>query len=61
MKRPYCPFCRSEKPMMKAGWQLRVGGKTPQQKYQCNNRGCYRLTVNPLWRKPHKKVKKEKS
>jgi len=46
--------------MIKAGWQLRIGGKTPQQRYRCNNRGCYRVTVKPLWRKPHGKAKKEK-
>ena len=59
MATPYCPFCKSAKPMMKSGWQLRVGGKPAKQRYQCNNKGCYRMTTKPKWRKPYaKKVAK---
>ncbi len=55
MAKAYCPFCRSTKPMQKAGWQLRVAGKPPKQRYRCNNRGCYRISVSPKWRKPYAK------
>lgn len=58
MATPYCPFCRSPRHMIKAGWQLMVGGKPAKQRYQCRNKGCYRFTTKPKWRKPT--VKKEK-
>ena len=55
MATPYCPHCRTAKPMMKAGHQLMVGGRPSKQRYQCRNRGCYRMTTKPLWRKPYTK------
>lgn len=57
MAKQYCPFCKSTKPMRKAGFQLRVGGKPAKQRYECKN--CRRITTNPKLRKP--RTKKEKS
>ena len=45
----YCPFCRSEKPMMKAGIRRDWRGGRKQQ-YECGS--CRRKTVNPLKSKP---------
>ena len=58
MAKRYCPYCKSPKPMQKAGWQMRVGGKPSQQRWKCNNRGCYRITVNPLKNKPRQRGEK---
>ena len=48
----YCPFCRSDRPMWKAGirkdWR---GGR--KQLYKCGV--CHRQTVNPLKSKPRAK------
>lgn len=57
MANAYCPYCRSTRPLGKAGFQLRVGGKPPKQRYECRN--CHKVTTNPKWRKP--RTKKEKS
>lgn len=43
----YCPFCRSKKPMWKAGRRIDISGHISQQ-YQCKNKMCYRHTIDPL-------------
>ena len=45
----YCPFCKSIKPMRKAGMVNRVGGL--KQRWECTNKLCRRMTVNPLLEK----------
>jgi len=52
----YCPHCRSSKPLWKAGFQLRVGGRPDQQRYYC--RHCHRYTVNPKKNPPKSRAKK---
>jgi transposase-like protein len=50
----YCPHCRSQKPMWRAGFRVTWSvGKV--QQYKCTNKGCGRLTVNPLKSKPRAK------
>ena len=45
----YCPFCKSLKLMRKAGMVVRVSGL--KQRWECTNRLCRRMTVNPLLEK----------
>lgn len=45
-RRLFCPFCRSNKSIWKAGFQLQVGGKAPKQRYQCPD--CRTFTTKPL-------------
>jgi len=45
----YCPYCRSPKPLWKAGFRRTWRGDKIQQ-WVC--RGCRRHTVNPRKSKP---------
>jgi len=47
MKSQYCPFCKSIKPMVKAGKVWRASGRR-KQRWVCVNKFCRRMTVNPL-------------
>lgn len=48
-KKAYCPHCKSTKPLWKAGFAIRVGGRTVQR-YQCKN--CRKFTTVPKKGKP---------
>ena len=45
MKR-FCPFCKTMRPMVKAGFNLTRSGD--KQRWLCVNKRCRRITVNPL-------------
>jgi transposase-like protein len=40
----YCPFCKSKKPLWKAGIRKELNGSKKQQ-YKCQK--CHRQTVKP--------------
>ena len=41
----YCPKCRSQRPLVKAGINYQANGKQ-KQRWQCQN--CHKVTVQPL-------------
>lgn len=44
MNLKYCPFCKTTKPVVKAGTAYGAKGK-PKQRYYCNK--CHRYTIKP--------------
>jgi transposase-like protein len=41
-----CPFCKSSKLMVKAGYTWDKHG--PHQRWMCRNKSCGRFTIKPL-------------